>query len=172
MTGGRRARVLGDLEGYALLGEGPLGSDDPLGDGRLRDQERPRDLLGLQAAEQTERERDARLGGQHRMAGREHHAQEVVLDLAVDGHVDVRLGNLPLGLELMTEHLKLARVPLLAADEIDGAMLGGGHEPGTRVAGYARLGPLLERRHQGVLCEFLGDADVAHDPDETGDHPR
>ena len=70
----------GHLEGDARLGEGPLGPDDALGDGRLGDEERARDLLGRQAAEQAQRERDARLGREHRMAGGEHEAQEVVAD--------------------------------------------------------------------------------------------
>ena len=51
-TGGKLGAA-GDLEGDALLGEGPLGPDDALGDRRLRDEERPRDLLGRQATEQA-----------------------------------------------------------------------------------------------------------------------
>jgi hypothetical protein len=35
------------------LGKGPLGPHDPLGDGRLTDEELPGDLLGRQAAEQA-----------------------------------------------------------------------------------------------------------------------
>ena len=60
-----------NLEGNARLGERPLGADNALGDGRLRHQERPGDLLGGQAAEQAQRERNALLGGEHRVAGRE-----------------------------------------------------------------------------------------------------
>ena len=104
-----------DLEGDALLGEGPLGPDDALGDGRLRDEERARDLLGRQAAEQAERERDARLGREHRMAGREHEAQEVVADVVVERGVEIRRGHLLLGLELATELLVLALEQLVPA---------------------------------------------------------
>ena len=97
-----------DLEGDARLGEGPLGADDALRDGRLRDEERARDLLGGQAAEQAQRERDARLGREHRMAGREHEAQEVVADVVVERGVEIRRGLLLLGLELAAELLVLA----------------------------------------------------------------
>jgi len=98
----------GDLEGGALLGEGPLGPDDALGDGRLRDEERPRDLLGRQTAEQAECERNARLGREHRMTRYEHEAQEVVANVGVDRGVEIRRGHLLLGLDLATELLVLA----------------------------------------------------------------
>ena len=51
-----------DLERHVRLGQRPLGAHDALRDGRLRDEERARDLLGGQPAEQAQRERDARLG--------------------------------------------------------------------------------------------------------------
>ena len=161
----------GDLEGDARLGERPLGPDDALGDRRLRDEERARDLVGRQTAEQAERERDARLGREDRMAGREHEAQQVVADVVVDGGVEVRRGHLLLGLELATELLVLALEPLASAQEVDRAMLRGGHEPGARVVRDARLRPLLERGDERILREVLGETDVAHDPREAGDEP-
>ncbi len=92
-TGGE-LRPAGDLEGDARLG--PLGPDDSLGDGRLRDEECTRDLLGRQTSEQAERERNARLARKNRMSGYEHEAQEVVADVIVDRGVEIRrelLGN-------------------------------------------------------------------------------
>ena len=155
-----------------LFGERPLGPDDALGDRRLRHEERPRDLLGRQAAEQAERERDARLGGEHRMAGREDKAQEVVADVVVEGRVEIRRGSLLLG---FAAHGRSPRACVPAAccgvPVIDGAMFRGGHEPGARVVRDARLRPLLERGDQSVLRELLGQADVAHDPRQTGDEP-
>src|SRR5437867_5886302 len=106
-TGGEFGAA-GDLEGGALLGEGPLGPDDALGDGRLRDEERPRDLLGRQTAEQAECERNARLGREHRMTRYEHEAQEVVANVGVDRGVEIRRGHLLLGLDLAPELLVLA----------------------------------------------------------------
>ena len=159
------------LERDLRLGQRPLGADDALGDGRLRDEERARDLLGRQAAEQAERERDARLGGEHRMAGGEHEAQQVVADVVVERGVEIRHGHLLLRLELVAELLVLALEQLAPAQQVDRAMLGGGHEPGARVVRDARLRPLLERGDQRVLRELLGQADVAHDPREAGDEP-
>ena len=73
------------------------------------------------------------------MAGREHEAQEVVADVVVEGRIEIRHGPLLLGLELATEFLVLAFEPLVAAQETDGPMLRGGHEPGARIIRDARL---------------------------------
>src|SRR5882724_13113596 len=48
-------------------------------------------------------------------------------------------------------------------------MLRGGHEPGARVVRDTCLRPPLERGHQGLLRELLGETDVAHHPRQTGD---
>ena len=165
----------GDLEGHPLVGERALGADDALGDGGLGDEERARDLLGCQAAEQPERERHPRLDGQHGMARREDEAQEVVADVVcplIDGRLEIRDRRFLLGLELVTELLVLAIEPLVATPEIDRPVLGGRHQPGARVARYARLGPLLERGEEGVLRQVLGQADVADDSRQAGDEPR
>ena len=77
------------LEGDALLGQRALGADDALGDGRLRDQEGAGDLVGRQAADQAQRERDAGFGGEHRMAGREDQAQQIVADVVVESGIEV-----------------------------------------------------------------------------------
>ena len=86
-TDASRARELGaarHLErDLRSVGQRPLGADDALRDRRLGDEERARDLVGRQAAEQAQRERDARLGRQHRMAGGEHEPQQVVADVVV-----------------------------------------------------------------------------------------
>ena len=71
-------------------------------------EERARDLLGGQAAEQAQRERDARLGREHRMAGGEHEAQQVVADVVVERGVEIGRGLLLLGLELAAELVVLA----------------------------------------------------------------
>jgi hypothetical protein len=160
-----------DLEGDARFGQGPLGPDDPLGDGRLGDEERTRDLVGRQAAEQAEGERDAGLGGKHRMAGREHEAQEVVADVVVDRGFEIRHRRLQPGKGRSTELLVLALEQLAPAQPVDRAIPGGGHEPGARVVRNARLRPPFERHHESVLRELLGQADVAHHPRQAGDEP-
>ena len=50
-------------------------------------------------------------------------------------------------------------------------MLSGGHEPGTRIVGHARLRPLLERGDQSILGEIFSKANIAHDSRKTGDEP-
>ena len=65
---------MGRLEWNARLSEGSLGTDDSLGDGRLRDKEGAGDLLSRQTSEQTERERNTCVGRKYRMAGHEHEA--------------------------------------------------------------------------------------------------
>ena len=50
--------VTRDLEPDVRLGESALRADDPLGDGRGRDEKAPRDLLRRQPAEDAECERD------------------------------------------------------------------------------------------------------------------
>jgi len=69
----------------------------PVSDSRLRYQEGSRDLLRGQTPEQAQCERDARLGREHRMAGREHQAQEIVADFIVKLGVDRigKIGNRP-----------------------------------------------------------------------------
>ncbi len=86
--------------------------------------------------------------------------------------VEIRRGSLLLGLELASRAPRAcARAAVLRRSTVDRAMLRGGHEPGARVVRDARLRPLLERGDERVLREILGQADVAHDPRETGDEP-
>ena len=110
------------------------------------------------------------------MAGDEHQAQQVVgHPLALDHRVEVGLatedGTLLLLARLMTEQLELALEPLAPADPVDGLVPRGRHEPGTGVRRDARLRPLPERGDEGVLREFLGQADVIHQPGQAGDDP-
>src|SRR3982074_2578118 len=65
----------------------------------------------------------------------------------------------------------LALKELVAPKVIDGAMLCGGHQPRTGIVRHAGFRPLLERGDQGILREFFGYADVAHDARKTGDYP-
>jgi hypothetical protein len=50
-----------NFEWHARFGQRAFGAHQTLRDGRLLDQERPRDLLGGQTAHQTQRERDPRV---------------------------------------------------------------------------------------------------------------
>jgi hypothetical protein len=103
------------------------------------------------------------------MARYEHEAQEVVADVIVERGVEIRHSHLPLSFELATKLLVLALKPFVSAERVDRAVLSCGHEPSARIVGDARLRPLLERRDESVLREFLGKTNIAHDPRKTGD---
>lgn len=163
----------GDFEGDPRLGEGALGAHDALGDGRFRDQKGARDFIGGEAAEQPQRQRDARLGGQHRMTGGEHQAQQVIADVVVERIVEIRHGRFLLpGGEFTAQLLVFAFEQFTAAQMVERAVFGGGHQPGARIVRDARLRPALEGGDQSVLREFLGEADVAQQPRERGDDAR
>ena len=66
----------------------------------------------------------------------------------------------------------LALEPRVSAEMVDRAMLGRGHQPGPRVVRDARLRPLLERSHQGILRQVLGHTDIAHDSRQPGNESR
>ena len=82
------------LEWHLFIRECPLGPDDALRDGRLRDEERASDLGSGQASKETQRERDARVSGEHRATGRKYEPQEVVTDLVVQCRVEIGHGGL------------------------------------------------------------------------------
>lgn len=168
----RPVRSHRDLKGDPEGGEGALGTDDALRDGRLGDEERARDLLGAQAAEQPQRQRHPRLGGQRRVAGDEHQAEDVVAHLVVERRVDIGFGGVRPGGQLVGEPAVPLVEPFFAPQVVDGAALGDGHEPGTRVVRHTCLRPLFEGGEERVLCELLGQPHVAHHPDKPGDDSR
>jgi hypothetical protein len=62
----------------------------------------------------------------------------------------------------------LDREPVVAAEPVDGAVLGGEHEPAAGVGRHAGDRPLLQRRQHRVLGQLLGQPDVAHQPGQAG----
>jgi hypothetical protein len=161
----------GTSKGNARFGERFPGPDDSLGDGRLGNEEGPRDLLGRQASEQAEREGDARFGREDRMTAREYETQEIIADVVVDRGFEIRLGRLLPGLDLPAELRVFPLEEPHSAQPVDRPVLCRGHEPGARVVRDARLRPPFERRDESVLREVLGKTDVAHHPGEAGDEP-
>ena len=72
---GRRDPVRG-----VVVAQLALRPNDPLGDGRLRHEERAGDLGGVEATQQSQGERHLGVGRQRGMAAQEHQAQLVVGD--------------------------------------------------------------------------------------------
>ncbi len=166
MRGGPPDRPGGDLEGPLGPGQRPLGADDALGDGRLGGEEGAGDLLRRQATHEPQSERDPGLRRQHGMAGGEDQAQQVVVEI-----VGVRgLGRRQV-VQRPADLGQLACIRVLTAYEVDGAVLGGGHEPGARIARDTGGRPRGQRGDERVLCELFGDAFVPHDAGHTGDDP-
>ena len=134
-----------------------FGADDPLGHRRLGDQERRGDLLGGEARDRAQGQRDLRLLGQRRVAAREDQAKAVI------GLRRVRRCHGPL------QKRELLRVSLVAAQQVDGAAARRRHQPCAGVVRDALRRPFLERRHQAVLDNLLRDVEVA---DETHHRAR
>ena len=106
------------------------------------------------------------------MACREHEAQQVVADVVVD--LGFECGR-ELGLirfDLVAKLFVLALDELAAAYAVDRPVLRGGREPRARIVGHAAIRPLLERSDERILCELLGESDIAHDAREARDHAR
>ena len=103
------------------------------------------------------------------MTGGEHQPQQVVADVVVERSVEIGRHALSVDILLVAQLCVLAVDQLGAAEAVDGAMLGGGHEPGAGLVGNAGPRPLLERGDECVLRQLLGEADVAHHAREPGD---
>ena len=168
-----RRHAVGDA-GVADLALGP---DEPLGERRLRDQEGPRDLRCREAAERPERQGDATVHRQRRMAAREDQPESVV----GDGHLVVRhvraaasgldRGKVRLDGGLARELVRLVPEPPAAAQSIDRPVACGRRDPGARVVRYAAGRPHLERRDERLLDGLLGEIEVAEDANERRDRP-
>ena len=65
--------------------------------------------------------------------------------------------------------MALLRQHLVAAELVDGAALGGLHQPGAGIVRNAVLRPLLQRDHQRILRQLLGETDVARHLGQAGD---
>ena len=159
------------LEGQAGVAERLLGPHDALRDGGFVRQEGAGDLVGGQPADQAQRQRRARLGRQHRVAGGEDQAQQLIADVVVERRLDVLDAGVAFVLEVAADLGVLARLHLVAAELVDRPALGRGHQPGAGVLRNPGLRPFGERGHQRVLRQLFGQADVAHHPGQARDQP-
>jgi hypothetical protein len=152
------------------LGQSLLGPDDALRDGGLRHQVGAGDLGRGQPAEQAQCQRDPGRDGQDGMAGGEDQPQQVVVDLVRRHLAELRRAGSG-RLQVPADQRVLALQFAVAAEQVDGAPLGHGHQPGARIARDAGGGPLLQRGDDRVLGQFLGQAHVARVAGQPRDQP-
>ena len=103
------------------------------------------------------------------MTGHEDEAEDIVPNVLVQS-LDPGC-SLPRPLNFASDLGLLSLEHLAAADQIDGAMLRGPHQPGPGLFRDARCRPLLECRNKCVLCEFLSRFKVADDASQPRDKP-
>ena len=166
---GREIGVARHLVGDAGRSDLRLRAHHALGHGGLGDQERARHLGGGQAAEQPQRERDARLGCERRMAAGEDQPQALVGNRAHglglrDGGANERLQPRDL--------LGAAREAPVGADPVERPVARDGDDPRRRVVGHAVARPALERGRVRVLDRLLGTVEVAERPRQRRDRLR
>jgi len=125
----------------------------------LGDDEGARDLLGREASQGPQRQRNLCLDGTRRMAAGEAQLEPLVLDRAV---VEVDLVHGP-GQPIVLEQPALGVERPLAPQAVDGAVAPGGHEPGHRVLRRPVTRPPLGRDREGLLRGFLGEIHVTED---------
>ena len=130
----------------------------PLRHSRLRDDERPRDLLGAEAAQGAQRQRHLRLGRERRVAAGEDQLQALV--------GENRLFELVLHGLRRLQQLRLGGEGPVAADPVDRAVAAGGDQPGGRVRWRAFAGPALRRGRERLLSGLLGEVEVAEEADQ------
>jgi len=142
-----------------------LGTNESLRHRRFGHQEGSCDLLGRQAAEQSEGERHLRFCGESRVAAGEDEAKPVVLHGShLLGHTRVVIAT--------REHRHLAQQfqsTRLAAQAVDGAVAGSRRDPAARVGRQADARPLAQGDGERLLHRILGEVDVTEDADQGGD---
>ena len=151
-----------DAEGDAGGLDLPLRPQQPLRHRLVGHEERAGDLLGLQPAQRSQRQRHLRLELERGVAAREEELQPLVRDRRLVHGLLRRLGHV--------EQARLRRERAVAADAVDRAVAGGGHEPRTRIGGRPVAGPALGRDRERLLSGVLGEVEVAEEADQACEH--
>jgi hypothetical protein len=127
---------------------------------RRRHAERARDLRRRQAAEQPQRQRDARGRAERRVAAGEDQPQPLVAHRPLLDRLVAGVQERGLGVPVVARGL--AAEPAIAA-------LRGRDDPAGRARRHAGLRPALQRPRERVLNRLLGDVDVTEHAHEHGD---
>jgi hypothetical protein len=122
-----------------------------------------RAICGVEPAEQPQRQGDLSVGGQCRVTAGEDQPKPVILH---GSHLRVVVTHVQQG------GLRLAVVTgRLAAQPVDGAATGGGHDPAAGIGRQALVWPFQQGRLEGVLDRLLGELDAAEEADQCRDRP-
>ena len=153
--------------GYAERDPGGLDlvlrADQPLRHRLLRDEEGAGDLLGGQAAERPEGQRDLAVERQRRVAAGEEQLEPLVGNRRLIHFVLHRLRNV--------EQARLLGEGAVAPDPVDGPVARGRHQPGPRVVGRPLARPALRRDRERLLSGLLGQLEAAEEADQVGEDP-
>ena len=106
------------------------------------------------------------------MAGGKDEAENIIVDDLVQSLIHCFPQALLLEFQLSRNFSVLLFQHPTAAQSVDGAPLGRGHQPGGRFVRDAVLRPLFEGGNKGILREFLRNAEVAGDAGDSCDEAR
>ena len=158
------------LIGQPRFRQRALGAHDALGDRRFRLQEGPGDLAGRQAADHPQRQRGTCFAREERMTGGENEPQQLVADVIVQRGIPIGHGLL-LGHHVIGDQLVFALEHPAAPQMIEGAALGGRHQPGAGPLRHAHRGPAFQSGQQRFLRQIFGQRHIAEHPRQAGDQP-
>ncbi len=138
-----------------------LGADEPLCHGRLGDEEGARDLLRLETAERSQRERHLGIERERRVAAREDQLEPLVRDRRLVHFVLQGFRHL--------EPAGLLRSRPIASEAVDRAVTSGGDEPRAWVGRRPLARPALGGDRERLLGGLLGELEVAEEADQAGE---
>ena len=160
------------LERDMGLRQRALGADDALGDCRLGHDEGAGDLVRGEAAHQAQGKRHPCVGREYGVAGDKHQTKEIFVRRPRDMQLSFHRKDFPRALVYFDPGRQgrvLAFGRLVAADAVDGAAFGCGHQPAAGVVGDAPFRPLLESEHKRILRQVFRQPHVTHPAGEGSD---
>jgi len=155
------------LVGDARIADLALGANQPLRQSGFRQKEGASNLGGRKAAKGAQGQSDLRLAIERGVTTGENQPQPVVRKCGWRRHRVLIDGDR----DFLLQKFVLFVPRALAPGHIDQLAMSGGHDPRGRVLRDPTVGPMPQRRRQGVLHRLLGAVERAAQPDQAGDDP-
>ena len=127
--------------------------------------ERIRDFMDAKAAQDVQHERDLRLLRKPRMAAGEHHAKLIVFDRVCSKKLLDNGGDSPFAFEQSPQLWREGARGAFAPQDVESAILCGGHEPRGGVLRHTAEFPHLQRTAEGVLHDVFRQCEVVDSKD-------